>query len=127
MTLNEIFGEATRSEGRRFTCDEWSSNRYFEPIFKDKFNQWAGVCEDGSTDHYSEHYMGFKEWTMPTIKYVQNNWKDLIAEKELSALREIAAALKKAQKEEYCNVPQYVDEAINNLDAVAIVKLWSEK
>jgi hypothetical protein len=119
-TLKELMGDLTRGDGRKFI----TNNAWFEPIFLDQYENWYGLDNN-------EHGVDFCAYSIDTWEpYMEpelNNWKDLIAEKELSALRKIAAVLKKAREEEYCNVPQYVDEAINNFEAVAIVKLWSEK
>lgn len=50
------------------------------------------------------------------ISAMRNSIKELCH--ELRAARAVCAALKKARVEEYCNVPGYVDEAMDKLDKV---------
>lgn len=57
-TLKDYFGDATRSEGKRFRKKD-SKKTWFEPIFKDNCGFWHGLDDSDSltdnSDYWSEN------------------------------------------------------------------------
>lgn len=64
-TLKEIFGDATRGDGRKFTKTRicgW----FFEPIFR-VGDLWSGINEKGESENWSHDGAEWVEYT-PTKK-----------------------------------------------------------
>ena len=74
---------------------------------------WAIDLKDEGGFFFQHARNGFISDDIYLLHFIRNNAKSLYL--ELEALREVTEALKKAREEEYCNVPYYVDEAMEKL------------
>lgn len=66
LTLEELMGDKTRGDGRKFTKTSWDSDRWYEPIFYyEKEKCWVGLNASGLMEKISECFGEWHEWTPP--------------------------------------------------------------